>query len=807
MSMPALAHHHPQNSGARLVSLDGKVLPLRGVQLTTDAAGGIASVRVEQTFINSHAVPLHATYQLPLPADGAVVDFSFRIGDRRISGRIHKKADARAKFEDAILQGKTAALLEQDRSSLFTQEIGNIPAGATVVAEISVEQPLAWQRGQWVWRFPTVVAPRFLGAKTIDPERVSVDVADGPTGISASMSLSIRDVLTGLPHSTSHPIQASAGQIDLANAALDRDIVVQWPVAAAQPGVTVETARLEDGDALALITIVPPAAPKTSVPRDLILLLDTSGSMGGRPIDQAKAFGNALIDGLGPQDQLEMISFSSAPRRWESGAVAMDAHGKARAKNWLQAIRAGGGTWMHEAIEEALRPLRTDAQRQVILVTDGLIGFEERVIGAIYNSLPGGSRVHTVGVGSGVNRSLMTPAARAGGGVEVIVGLDESVANAVATLLARTDKPQLVDLKLSGTALLDSAPRRITDLFAGHPSRIAVRVRPEGGHIQLAAGTAEGTWTHAIAISPTAVSTGRRVIATRYAREKVEDLELAVAAGLPKAEQDTEIEALGLRYGISTRLTSWLAMTENTTVNAGDPTIRETVPQELPYGMTAEGVGLRSPAPAPVMAQSISFRGPARRRMKRRPSPAGGAPPPAPKAMAPLSMFDEEDAEMASVDMPIEAEVESKKSPARELVQRIIDTVTGALPKPEPAPEPEAHKEDKPTKRAKKKIVRRRARTPRTDPTRIKAVVKLNSYGKLVVEFTMPALENWKPESIEVELPNGDNFTSKTLPGTTTTGTIEAGRTVRLVVELRKGDPTPVTITIKGQWTLILELV
>ncbi len=793
--MPALSTPLPQTTGARLVSTDGRVLPLRGVQLTADAAGGIASVRVEQTFVNSHTSPLHATYQLPLPADGAVVDFAFRIGERRITGQIHKRADARAKFEEAILEGRTAALLEQDRSSLFTQEIGNIPPGATVVAEISVEQPLAWQQGKWVWRFPTVVAPRFLGTKTVDPGRVSIDIADSPTGIAASMSLRIRDVLTGLPSSPSHGIAASQGEIRLENAALDRDVVVQWPVAAAAPGVSFETARLADGDALALITIVPPRAPQASVPRDLILLLDTSGSMGGRPIAQAKTFGHALIDGLGPADQLEMISFSSAPRRWESGAVLMDAHGKARAKNWLDALQAGGGTWMHEAIEEALRPLRTDAQRQVILVTDGLIGFEERVVGSIYNGLPGGSRVHTVGVGSGVNRSLMTPAARAGGGVEVIVGLDEAVSDAVATLMARTAQPQLVDLQLSGTALLDSAPRRTTDLFAGHPCRIAARVSAAGGHIQLRGQTAEGTWTHSIAIPPTSVSTGRRVVATRYAREKVEDLELAVAAGLPKGEQETEIEALGLRYRISTRLTSWLAVSDNVTVNPGDPTVRETVPQSLPHGMSAQGVGLRSVALAQTV-QAGMFPGlgsavaedPRKKRRKMR----GRKAPPAPKAEAPQASSARYAGSPA--DEPTE---EAERRPARDFVRNLFDKVLGGAA-PDPEPEIGDLEEKQP------RVRRPGGRRPRPGILTIRATVKLNTYGKLVLEFTMPSQQSWKPDEIEIELPDGTTLTSSVLPGTTGAQTIRAGQTVRLVVELRPGDPTPTSVTVSGSGTTIV---
>ena len=150
------------------------------------------------------------------------------------------------------------------------------------------------------------------------------------------------------------------------------------------------------------------------VPRDLIVLLDTSGSMGGEPLAQAKRVASALIDSLAPHDRVELIEFSSAPRRWKWRAVEASPRMKTKALEWIAALEAGGGTEMREGIFEALQPLRGEAQRQVVLVTDGLIGFESEVVAAILSKLPPGSRLHAVGVGSSVNRSLTGPAARAG---------------------------------------------------------------------------------------------------------------------------------------------------------------------------------------------------------------------------------------------------------------------------------------------------------------------------------------------------------------------------------------------------------
>ena len=152
-------------AGGALMGAEGRVLPLLGTSLRVQARNGVARVVLEQRFRNVYDVPLQVTYSFPLPADGAVSEFAFRLGERRIVGEIERREAARERFEEAILEGKSAALLEQDRSSLFTQELGNIPPGAEVVAELGIDQRLRWlPEGAWEWRFPTAVAPRYLGA-------------------------------------------------------------------------------------------------------------------------------------------------------------------------------------------------------------------------------------------------------------------------------------------------------------------------------------------------------------------------------------------------------------------------------------------------------------------------------------------------------------------------------------------------------------------------------------------------------------------------------------------------------------------
>ncbi len=264
---------HNESTGGRLVTADGRTLPLRGATLRAEARGGVARVVVEQRFENAFAEPLAVTYLMPLPADGAVSGYAFTIGERRIVGEVDRRQAARERFEEALAAGHTAAIVDEERASLFTQEIGNIPPGAVVTAELTIDQKLTWlDEGAWEWRFPTVAMPRYMGepGRVADQPRVMVDVADAPLPARARLSLVVRDRLADgrRAESPSHALtvagDGTSALADDAGAPLDRDLVVRWPVAAAAAGATLDVGRPADGKphaglAYGLVTLVPPA--------------------------------------------------------------------------------------------------------------------------------------------------------------------------------------------------------------------------------------------------------------------------------------------------------------------------------------------------------------------------------------------------------------------------------------------------------------------------------------------------------------------------------------------------------------------
>ncbi|NCG18142.1 MAG: VWA domain-containing protein [Rhodobacterales bacterium] len=762
------------NTGCQLVAADGRELALSHVHLEATAGQGLACTIVRQTFHNPWSEPLQLHYLLPLPADGAVIDFAFTIGERRITGKVAEKQSARQQFEQAILEGRTAALLEQDRPNLFTQELGNVPPGVSIPAEITIEHPLNWSVDSWQYRFPTVVAPRFHGNRTPDASRISVDVLDGPAPARATLQLTLQETPTAPPCSSTHAIDVQDSTVSLgAGVALDRDIAVSWKVGSAQPGTSIRVCRpSEDATAYAQLTLIP-AQPdfQVAVARDLILLLDTSGSMGGRPLQQLKDLCRAMIQSLTDRDRLEMISFSSRTSPWKSGPVSMSAANRAAALSWLESQQAGGGTHMHTAILEAITPLRSDAQRQVVLVSDGLIGFEHEIIGTVLNKLPSGSRVHAVGVGSGVNRGLMTPLARAGAGVEVVLGLDESVDKAKQTLLRRTTAPLITELQVSGAALVGQGLRSV-DVYAGSPSRLSLAVQASGGTLTLTGRTATGPWQTTVNVPPTAPGEGRRGIATRWARDAVADLELQRAAGQSEGV-DAAITALGLQHRIATRLTSWLAVSDEVTVDPGAPIRKVDVPQALPYGMSAQGVGLRTTSSPQPKAMRL--------RMASRSAMAPPAPPmPALRAGS-------------AAPSRLDAAKQSKKS--KRLVEKVMDVMGGFFPGPEPAAEypASAPMEESAEFDAFEREEEEAADhdvfldAPDEGGAVIHARIRLRKDGTLVLEWVLDQDVDWDPADLKLI----DGTTLSVAKGTTRAGALTAGQTVRITLRWDDARPLP----------------
>ena len=608
-----------------LVSVDGRTYPLKSAQIDARAEGGIAATTLTQTYENPYADTLEVFYTLPLPADGAVIGYTIQFGKRIIRGEVRKREEASEEYRKALFEGRTAALLEQEREDTFSQKLGSLPPGETVRVEIEVLQALTFlpadriAQSYWEYRFPTVVGVRYEGGENRVPDRDKLDVDRALEGTPVRLDASLLiadgcadDIRPHCPHGRIVLNEEGNGtKITFdGGMSLDRDLVIRWSAAKQSIGVRTAEGKGLPGDdgRYMMITLTPPVEPRRTVSRDLTLLIDASGSMSGRPMEQAKAVASELLHSLSLGDRFEILAFSDDVRQLIPGPVDADSKSIDRALKVLGGLQGSGSTEMTRAIVKALRPLRPGSQRQIILISDGYIGFEGEVIGEIHRKLVPGARVHCVGVGSAPNRSLTQGAARAGRGIEILIGLEENAATAAERLLQATVQPILTDITVRGSGLVSFAPQRPRDVLAGQPLLIFAEIKTEGGDLEIRGNTAEKSspWMQTLTVPGLSqnlhdgdprrkgLSMTFLPIGALFGRKAIEDAEMELTAdwGNRKDEIENLIESLGLRHQISSRMTSLFAVSEDTTVDPRDPRRQERLPVEVPAGVSAEGAGL-----------------------------------------------------------------------------------------------------------------------------------------------------------------------------------------------------------------------
>ncbi len=618
-----------------LVAVDGRTFPLLGGTIRAQAAGGVAKTIFTQRYANPYAEPLEVLYTLPLPADGAAIGYTIHLGAKIITGRIETREHAAKEYEEALAAGRLAGLLEQERADTFTQRLGSLPPGADVRVEIEVLQPLAFLApagetpARWSYRFPTVVGVRYEGApgRVPDAARLDAERADErgtPARLELELTIADGEPEHVAPQSASHRLRTEAAGAETrvtleSPSPLDRDVVIEWTAASAVAGVSLRVGPGLPGDdgRYGLVTITPPAHPERVFARDLTILIDASGSMTGEPIECAKAAAASLVQSLEPGDRFEVLAFATSVTELIPGPVAATPEAIAAARRTLAALAAGGATEMAQAIERALKPLRADSQRQVILLTDGYIGFENEVVANVLARLPAGARVHTVGIGHAPNRTLTRGAARAGRGVELLTATAADVEAVTARLLKATVAPVLSELAIAGDAVKAVAPVRPRDVLAGQPLHVAVELGAGGGTLEVTGSVAGSRtpWVQRLQVEPrTAVSCAETQlpIGALFGREAIEDEEMRLAAlrpGKDPGEILDRIEQLGLRHRITSRRTSLVAISEDPTVDPRDPRRRERLPVELPAGVSAEGVGLRAAGSTMHLAKKLAHVG------------------------------------------------------------------------------------------------------------------------------------------------------------------------------------------------------
>ena len=466
--------------------------PLEHTAVSAEVQGPVARVKVRQEFRNPTNEPIEAIYTFPLAAAGAVDDMTLRIGDRVVKGRIKRKEEARAIYDTARRQGKLAGLLDQERPNVFVQSVANIPPHAKVEIEIQYVETLRFEAGRYEFVFPMTVGPRYSPAHNRDAFRNPKYAAPGTrAGHDISVSLKLD---AGLPldaiDSTTHEVvienRTSAGaviQLRNQNEIPNKDFILRWDVTGRKMNDALLTHRGSGGNGYFTFVLAPPDQPAREdiTPKELVFVIDTSGSMHGFPLDKAKEAMQAAIDGLNPRDRFNLITFSGDTYVLFPVPVPATAINIAEAKRFLNGRRSGGGTEMMKAIRASLEPSGSrDHVRVVCFMTDGYVGNEDEIIAEVRKHPE--ARVFGFGIGSSVNRYLLDQMSLNGRGEVEYVGLQDDGSAAAKRFHERVRTPLLTDIQLTfqGVSVSEVYPKRIPDLFSAKPVVVTGRYRDAG---------------------------------------------------------------------------------------------------------------------------------------------------------------------------------------------------------------------------------------------------------------------------------------------------------------------------------------
>ncbi|WP_342235776.1 marine proteobacterial sortase target protein [Inquilinus sp. OTU3971] len=636
---PALVTPGEMQSGALLFRANEKGRYVEAPRLGTDVeltvSGPTARAHVTQVFQNPTDQWVEAVYVYPLPEDGAVDTLKMVVGDRVITGDIAAREEARRTYEAAKQAGQTAGLVEEERPNLFITSVANVGPGETVLIRIEYQETVHQSGDRFSLRVPLVVAPRYNPA----PVAQSVDFQPGQGGWGQTTDpvpdrdritppvLDPRDKAPVNPVTLKVRLQAGfpLGEVVSANHAVDietqgpdsrvvtmkgpvpanRDFELSWTAAAgAAPSVGLFREKVA-GDDYVLAFVTPPAVPQASDkrPRDVVFVIDNSGSMGGASMDQAKSSLLYALGRLSPTDRFNVVRFDDTLDILFPDVVPADAEHVGRAKSFVSGLEASGGTEMVPAMRAALTEHngadRGDAGRarlrQVVFLTDGAIGNEQQLFDTIA-SMRGRSRVFMVGIGSAPNTFLMSRAAELGRGTFTQIGAPDQVEERMRSLFEKLESPVVTNLSAGFSAgAADATPETLPDLYRGEPVVLAAKLAALSGTIEVKGMIGERPWVVTLPVAQAAKGEG---LSKLWARRRIADAEVAQTLGQIGPEQaDQRILSLALQHHLVTRLTSLVAVDRTPRRPDGAVLSRNDIPLNLPAGWDFDKVFGARPKP------------------------------------------------------------------------------------------------------------------------------------------------------------------------------------------------------------------
>jgi len=618
--------------------------PLLKTEIDAAVSGPVVRYRLRHTFVNTSKQWSEAIYTYPLPADSAVDKLKMTIGERVVDGRIEEKGEARRLYNEAKSNGRRASIVEQQRPNIFTTSLANIAPGEHITVEIGFQETLKMRDGGFRLRMPLVVGPRYIPGESVsgfkstgwapptdevtDAHLITPPVRTADEGPGNPVTLRI-DLDAGFPlaaiESPSHDLAIEnlgdgRAKIALKNTVpADKDFTLVWNARAddaPSAGLFTETVN---GTRYVLLMLSPPAGeqPVERAPRDLVFVIDTSGSMHGASIDQAKAALRLALDRLKPDDGFRIIRFSNIMSSFRPAKVMATPENIAAAKDYVSALDADGGTEIVKALSHALARQRTrDRLTQVVLLTDGAVGNEQALFDVIDRQI-GSARLFTVGIGTSPNGYLMTRAAHAGRGTFTFIENADDVAERMTALFRMLEMPALTDVALDwqGGGEAETWPDPVPDLYRGEPVTVLAALPAGTTAVDVTGRIGDMVWQTQV---PVINGQARPGIAALWARQKIRSLEHRMRRAEDRDAVKADIINTALQFELVSRFTSLVAI-DNFKARPDNLALASTeVPTNMPEGWSRDHVmgepGAPAPQPGPTKTRAFDRADPMLRR-------------------------------------------------------------------------------------------------------------------------------------------------------------------------------------------------
>ncbi len=637
--MPTNAPIHPTHhlGGLYVESPSGEklVFPLKHTEVQAKIAGNLSRVEVTQSFENPFTQPLEAIYIFPLPDEAAVDNMEIKIGDRIIKGNIKQREEAQQIYQQAKREGRTAGLLEQERDNIFTQSLANIQPGEQIDVRIRYTDSLKFEGGNYEFVFPMVVGPRYIPGTQIDrsgdtdrvPDASRISPPIVPSGmrsgydIGVTVEIDAGSIVSNVS-STSHQLRIDReGQSVLVklggeDTIPNKDLILRYQVAGANTQATILNQSDERGGHFA-VYLIPALAykPTEIVPKDVVFLMDTSGSQGGDPILKSQELMRRFINGLNPQDTFTIIDFANTATYLSAVPLSNTPQNRTKAINYIDRLTADGGTELMNGIHAVMNFPDAPAGRlrSIVLITDGYIGNDNEILAAAQQNLKPGNRLYSFGVGSSTNRFLLNRLAEIGRGTCQVVRQDESTEEVAEKFFRQINNPVLTNIQVSWEGAGENPviyPAILPDLFAEQPLVLFGRKSDRhSGNLHIS-GVAAGGRQYQQTFNLIFDRAGNPAIAQLWGRSRIKDLMLQML----DVETKTGVEAVtetALTYQLLSQYTAFVAVSDDVRVNPAENFISMQVPVEMPEGVISGSLGgyaYHAPtAPPPPMALMASM--------------------------------------------------------------------------------------------------------------------------------------------------------------------------------------------------------